>query len=143
MADSGGKKLVAINPPEPGSESSATIAYEVEGSLPYVPTPVAYQDRLYFISDNGVGSCIDIRTGERVWRERVGGSFFGSPVRVGRAIYCVSRSGEMVVLAAAPEYRLLGRVDLGEGSHSTPAVSADGVMIIRTFSHLMAIGGLD
>ncbi len=48
-------------------------------------------------------------------------------------------AGEMVVLAAAPEYQLLGRVDLGEPSHSTPAI-AGGVMYVRTFSHLMAIG---
>ena len=46
----------------------------------------------------------------------------------------------MVVLAAKDEYRLLGRIDLEEPSHSTPAV-ADGVMYLRTFSHVMAIGG--
>jgi outer membrane protein assembly factor BamB len=136
---SGGKKLVAIQPPVPSSGEGARVVYEVQGSLPYVPTPVAYKNWLFFFSDSGVASCIDIRTGERIWRERVGGNFFGSPVRIGQGIYCISRSGEMIVLAAAPDYRLLGRVDLGEPSHSTPAVSAEGVMIIRTFSHLMAI----
>jgi hypothetical protein len=44
-----------------------------------------------------------------------------------------------VVLAAAPEFAELGRNQLGEGSHSTPAV-ADGVLYLRTFSHLFSLG---
>lgn len=135
----GGQKLVAIRPPG-ATHGEAEVAFEVKGSLPYVPTPVASDHWVFLISDNGVASCIDLRTGERVWRERIGGNFFGSPVRVGKAIYCISREGEMVVFAAAPQFEILGRIDLEEASHSTPAVS-DGVMFIRTFSHLMAIGG--
>lgn len=135
----GGQKLVAIRPPH-AAGGEAQVAFEVKGSLPYVPTPVANGHLVFLISDNGVASCIDLRTGERVWRERIGGNFFGSPVRVGKAIYCISREGEMVVFAAAPQFEILGRIDLEEPSHSTPAVS-DGVMFIRTFSHLMAIGG--
>ena len=116
------------------------MVYEIEGSLPYAPTPVTHGKWLFLISDGGVASCIDIENGRRVWRERIGGNFFGSAVRAGNRIFFTSRAGEMVVLAAAPQYQLLGRVDLEEPSHSTPAI-ADGVMYLRTFSHLMAIGG--
>ena len=136
----GGRKMFAIRPPDLSSSRDAQVAYELEGSLPYIPTPVAHGKWLFLISDGGVGSCIDIETGQRVWRERIGGNFFGSPVRVGNRIYFISDAGEMVVLAAAPQYQVLGRVDLEEPSRSTPAI-ADGVMYLRTFSHLMAIGG--
>jgi outer membrane protein assembly factor BamB len=135
----GGKKMVAISPPK-STRNGAKVAYELEGSLPYVPTPVAYGNWLFLWGDSGVVSCIDTSNGERVWRQRVGGNYLGSPVRVGERIYCISREGKMVVLAAGPEYQLLGRVDLEEASHSTPAVSG-GVMYLRTFSHLIAIGG--
>ena len=132
--------MFAIRPPDLSSGSDAQVAYELEGSLPYVPTPVAHGKWLFLISDGGVASCLDIETGQRVWRERIGGNFYGSPVRVDNRIYFISSEGEMVVLAAAPQYQLLGRVDLEEPSHSTPAI-ADGVMYLRTFSHLMALGG--
>jgi outer membrane protein assembly factor BamB len=69
----------------------------------------------------------------------VGGKYFGSPVRVGQRLYCMSREGEAVVLAASEDYKLLARVPLGEPSQATPAV-ADGVMYLRTLSHLMALG---
>ena len=136
----GGKRMVAIRPPNPLTETNAEVAYEVRGSLPYVPTPVAYGKWLFLWGDSGIVSCLDTDTGTRVWRERVGGEYFGSPVRVKDRIYCISREGEVVVLSAKPQYELLGRVDLEEPSYSTPAV-ADGVMFLRTFSQLMAIRG--
>jgi outer membrane protein assembly factor BamB len=139
-AGGGGKRMVAISPPDPATGNAADVVYEVKGSLPYVPTPVAHGRWLFLWGDSGIVSCIDTSTGERVWRERVGGNYYGSPVRVGERIYCVSSEGEVVVLGAQKVYQLLGRIDLGEPSRSTPAV-ADGVMYLRTLSHLMAIGG--
>jgi outer membrane protein assembly factor BamB len=136
----GGKRMIAVKPGNPAEGIEAQVAYDVDGSLPYVPTPVTRGNLLFFISDSGVASCIDAPSGKLLWRERVGGNYFGSPVRIGDRIYCMSRAGEMVVLAAADEYRLVGRIDLEEPSHSTPAV-ANGVMYLRTFSHLIAVGG--
>jgi len=139
-AGRGGKRMIAVKPGNPSDGTEGRLAYDIEDSLPYVPTPVARGDLLFFISDSGVASCIDAPSGRRLWRERVEGNFFGSPVCVGDRIYCMSRGGEMVVFAADDEFKILGRTDLEEPSHSTPAV-ADGVMYLRTLSHLMAIGG--
>ena len=136
----GGKEMVAVEPGDPDRGVEAKVAYNVQGSLPYVPTPVAKGRLLFLWHDNGVVACTDAPTGKRLWQQRVGGNFFGSPVRVGDRLYCISRTGEMVVLSAADKYQLLARIPLGEASHATPAV-ADGVMYLRTVSHLMAIGG--
>jgi hypothetical protein len=46
----------------------------------------------------------------------------------------------MIVLATGDEFEELSRIDLGEESHATPAISG-GSMFIRTFSHLMSVGG--
>ena len=136
----GGKQMVAVRPGIPEKAVQAELAYEIEGSLPYVPTSVAYGQLLFLWSDSGVVSCLDAPTGKLHWRRRVGGQYFGSPVRVADRIYCISRKGEMVVVAAADKFKLLGRIDLEEPSHATPAI-ADGVMYLRTESHLMAVGG--
>jgi len=136
----GGKQMVAVRPGNPAEGVEPKVAYEIKGSLPYVPIPVAYGSLLFLWSDQGIVTCLDVPTGKIHWRERVGGKFFGSPVCVRDRIYCISREGEMVVLAAADQYKLLARFDLEERSNSTPAI-ADGVMYLRTVSHLMAIGG--
>ena len=66
--------------------------------------------------------------------------FYGSPVLAAGRLYCVSYPGDVVVLGAGRKYKLLGKVDLKEKTMATPAV-ADGVMYLRTLSHLMALEG--
>lgn len=135
----GGNYVVGVRPGQSGV--APEIAYKVTKSAPYVPTPVANGDLLFLWSDQGVVTCVDAATGNQHWQQRVGGKFFGSPVCVDNRLYCMSADGDVIVLAASPEYELLGRQPLGEPSHSTPAVSG-GVMYLRTFSKLFAIGGM-
>ena len=136
----GGKRFVAVRPGDPAKGVEAKLVYEFESPLPYVPTPVAYGNLLFLWTEQGVVTCADAPTGKVRWQEKVGGKYYCSPIRVRDRIYCVSREGEMVVLAAADKYKLLARVNLEERTDATPAV-ANGVMYLRTLSHLMALGG--
>lgn len=81
-----------------------------------------------------------VATGQTVWRERVEGGFYASPVWVDRHLYNVSKQGEVVVLAAGDTFQVVHRISLGESSFATPAV-AGGVMYLRTSSHLFSLGG--
>ena len=105
-----------------------------------MPTICVAGDLAFLWGDKGIVACIDVATGKQHWRERVGGSFFGSPVRVKDKIYCISADGDAVVLAAAQQFKLLAKNPLGESSQATPAIS-DGKMYLRTASHLISIGG--
>lgn len=132
------KHLVALRP---GAGSAVDEAYRVDNTtVPHIPSLIVYQDRLYAWSDQGIVTCYAAETGEKIWQSRVGGRFFGSPVCVNGRLYCASADGELIVLATGDEFVELARVDLGEESHATPAV-AGGAMFIRTFSHLMSVGG--
>jgi len=135
-----GRQMVAIRPGDPGQATEAKVVYRIETAIPYVPTPVAKGNLVFLWQDHGIVSCLDAPTGKVHWRERVGGDYFSSPVRVGDRIYCPSRTGEMLVLAASERYQLLARFPLGERTHSTPAL-ANGRMYLRTVSHLMVIEG--
>lgn len=135
-----GRQMIAVRPGNPETGEEAKVAYEITQSLPYVCTPVAYGDLLFAWFDRGVVTCLDAPTGKVHWRERIGGDYFSSPIRVRDRIYNTSRDGEMVVLAASKEYKLLARFSLEERTNATPAVSG-GVMYLRTVSHLMAVGG--
>jgi len=134
-----GKQFVAVRPGNPATGRPPELAYEIKDSLPYVPIPVCDGTLVYYMSDSGVATCFRATNGELVWRERVGGKFFASPILVGDRLYCVSREGKMVILAAGEKFEVLSTVDLGEGTSSTPAV-VGGVMYIRTLSQLAALG---
>lgn len=139
MAGSGGsgKQLLAVELPKEQA-SEPTVRFNRKKELPYVPTPVYYQGHLFLWSDSGVVSCLKMSTGDVVWMKRVGGKFSGSPICVDGRLYCISEDGNVVVVAASPEYEHLGSSPLGEYSHSTPAV-AGGRMLLRTENQLFCI----
>ncbi|MBC8868388.1 MAG: PQQ-like beta-propeller repeat protein [Planctomycetes bacterium] len=135
-----GTRCIAVRPGSSGQGTVPTLAYAITKSLPMVPTPLVKDGRLFLWGDDGVVSCLRVATGETVWRERVEGGFYASPVWVGGYLYNVSKNGEVVVLAAGDAFEVLHRIPLGESSYATPAV-AGGVMTLRTNSHLFSLGG--
>ncbi|MDA1274331.1 MAG: PQQ-binding-like beta-propeller repeat protein [Verrucomicrobia bacterium] len=136
----GGNYLVAVRPGDPQKHLQPQLAYQVKRSAPYVPCSVALDNMLFLWSDAGVVTCLKSLTGEVKWQERAGGTFFGSPVCVDKRLFCVSATGEVVVIEASDQFKVLARNDLGEPSHATPAISG-GRMYVRTLSHLFSIGG--
>ncbi|HEY2881932.1 MAG TPA: PQQ-binding-like beta-propeller repeat protein, partial [Pirellulales bacterium] len=137
----GNNTMVAVRPGSKEGRKPA-LAYPPidKSSAPYVPTICTYGDLAFLWGEKGILACIDAPTGKVRYRQRVGGNFYGSPIRVQDRIYCMSTDGDVVVVAASPEYKLLARNPLGEGTQATPAVSGDR-MYLRTASHLVSIGG--
>ena len=132
-----GKLLIAVRPGDrthPPQE-----IYRLKQNVPQVPTPVVAGDLLFLWHDRGVVSCYDLATGKQHWRERVGGDYHSSPLRIGNRIFGVSMTGEVVVLAADKKYQLLARNSLNEPCHATPAV-ANHRLYVRTESTLICIG---
>ncbi len=135
-----GLRLAAIKPPESASSEAREVYSLKSNVVPYVPTSVVHDEYFFGFQDGGVVSCFRIATGEALWSQKPAGRFFGSPVCVDGKLYCITVDGDVVVLRAGPKYELLGVNPLGEKSHATPAV-ANGRMFLRTFSHLICIGG--
>lgn len=136
----GGNYVVAVRPGDVAGVRSPQRAYEIRRSAPYVPTSVVFGERLYLWSDAGIVTCVVASSGEIIWQERVGGNFFSSPVCVDGRLFGVSTRGEVVVVAASDRFEVLARNNLGEQTHSTPAV-AGGRMYVRSIRHLFSIGG--
>lgn len=134
------RNVVAVRPTSDGSVMSVSEVYRVTKYAPHIPTPLAYRGLMFLWDDRGIVVCAELETGKEVWVKRVGGIFYGSPICVDGKLYCADRNGNVVVLAASREYRLLGRNPLGKPTCATPAV-ANGVLYLRSDSHLFSIGG--
>ena len=133
-----GQRLVAVRPEKPGSRKGELV-YELRRSVPLVPSFVVKDDLLYLWTDSGIVTCVDAATGNKHWRERVGGEFYSSPIWIKGRLYCISKQGQVVVLAASRKFKILARTELGEKTFATPAV-ANGVMYLRTQSRLYSLG---
>lgn len=136
-----GLQLTAVRAGSKDHPQQAEVVYTLKGkSAPYVPTSLTKDGLLFTFHDQGDVSCLRLASGEVIWCEKPGGRFYGSPVWVNGLLYCINRAGEVLVIKAAPTYELVGIHPLGEKSQATPAV-AGGKMYLRTYSHLICIGG--
>ena len=101
-------------------------------------SPLYVKPYLYAVTDAGIVTCFQAATGEIVYQGRLGGNYCASPVYADGRIYCLSESGETVVMASGPEFKILARNPLGERCQASMAVSG-GRLFIRTDKHLFCI----
>lgn len=124
-----------------GQISSEHIVWSKQARGSYMPTPLIYGDYLYVLSNQGVLDCYHLKTGAEIYRQRLahqGGGFSASPVAADGKLYLSSEDGEIFVVKAGPEYRLLATNPMGELMMATPAISS-GMMFVRTQHHLFAV----
>jgi outer membrane protein assembly factor BamB len=131
--------VLAIQADGKGDVTDSHVKWTLKKGAPNTPSPLLVGEELYLVSDNGVASCLDARTGTVHWQKRVGGSFSASPIFASGRIYLQSEEGVGFVLQAGKEFQQLSRNDLGERSLASPAV-ADGALFVRTAGHLYRIG---
>jgi outer membrane protein assembly factor BamB len=132
--------IYAIRPVSHGGDLTGThVAWRHAKGAPNTPSPIVVGDELYFVSDSGVASCLDARTGKVHWSERLGGAFSASPVAAEERLYFLNEDGACYVVAANTEFKLLATNELGERTLASPAV-ADGALYVRSESHVWRIG---
>ncbi len=89
----------------------------------YVPSMIAKAGHLYAVMDAGVAVCWKSDTGEELWKERLGGDFFASPVMVGERIYASNVGGKTFVFEATPKtFKLLAQNQLGDEAYASPVI---------------------
>jgi len=131
-------KLFAIRPDGKGEVTKTHIAWESAKSAPHSPTPVLVGEELYCVSDRGIASCIEARTGKLHWRERVGGGYSSSVLAADGKIYFQNEKGDAVVIKAGKKFKVLSQNKLGERTLASYAISS-GAIYIRGAYHLFKI----
>jgi outer membrane protein assembly factor BamB len=106
---------------------------------PVEPSLLYSRGLLYALMDNGVLVCLDGKTGEEHYRQRLGGACNSSPVASDGHIYLSDNDGKTFVVKAGREFRLLSTNRLGERITASPAVTGNW-LVYRTDSHLYCLG---
>lgn len=130
--------LLAIRPDGKGDVTETHVAWRMRKDAPHTPSPLLVGDELYVVSDGGVLSCLDAKTGTVHWQEKRLGHFSASPLYADGKIYLQSEEGVGYVVKAGKQYELLAKNDLMEHSLASYA-AADGALFIRTEEHLYRI----
>jgi outer membrane protein assembly factor BamB len=132
--------LLAIRPDGKGDVTRTHVAWRLTRGVPHTSSPIVAGDHLFMVSDAGIASCVDARTGTVVWQERIGGGYSASPLLAGGLLYLSSEDGVTTVLRPDVVYRPVAINQLAAPILASAAV-ADRSLFIRTATHLYRISG--
>ncbi len=124
------------------TENKDAFAWTIDRAGNYMQTPLLDKGLGYFCYDNGILTVYQMKTGEKLYQQRLGGGtsgFTSSAVSAGDRLYITNEEGHTFVLAKGNEYKVLGENDLGETVMASGAISGD-VLYLRGRKHLFALG---
>jgi outer membrane protein assembly factor BamB len=104
-----------------------------------VPSPIVFGPYFLIVSDSGIATCFEAKTGKRLWREKLGRHYSASLVSADGLVYFLSDKGIMTVLRPGQELDIVARNELGENTYASPAIS-NGQFFIRADKNLYCIG---
>ncbi len=134
----GGEQLVAIRPEMKDPQPANRIDWSFKKAVPSRPSPLLIGDLLYMVSDGGVVTCVEAKTGQMAGTTRVKGKFSASPIYADGRIYFVSEDGPTTVIEANKDLKVLAINELDGNCMASPAVSGKA-LFLRTRTHLYRI----
>lgn len=129
--------VMAIRPGGTGDVTETNVAWTVKKGAPNTPSLLVVDELLYMVSDRGVATCLNAKTGQEVWQERIGGNYSASPLYADGKVYFQSEEGDTTVVrrndVRGGRQEQFGRADAG-------FVRRDGAtLLIRGESNLYRI----
>ncbi len=136
------RSVYAIKGGGKGELGAGDLAWRLDQTVPDVLTPLLYQGRLYVANDGSrVMACLDAKTGKKLWEHslEMKGVLRASFTAGDGKVYVISQNGEVAVLAAGDEFKVLSRIQMGEGPCQASIAIAGGRLFIRTAKSLYCI----
>ena len=127
---------------KPGGSGDITdqIEWTIDKRAPHTPSLLVIGDEVYMVSDSGIATCADAKTGEIHWQERCGGkAFSASPIYADGHIYLQDEYGKSIVLRPGKTFSVAAENQL-DGRYLSSYGVTTGALFIRSDTHLYRIG---
>lgn len=134
----GGFREFALRPEGIGDITATNVVWKEQQAMPVRCAPLLVDELLFMVNEAGILSCLEAKTGKLIWRHRLGGHYSASPVYAEGKVYLASQDGELPVIAAAREFRLLATNELDDGCMASPAIAGRS-LFVRTKKSLYRI----
>jgi outer membrane protein assembly factor BamB len=103
-----------------------------------ISTGALHEGLLYYSDFSGFLHCLDAKTGKELWQHDMFAAIWGSPVVIDGRVYLGDEDGDVVVLQAGPEKKLIAEMNMGSSVYATP-VPANGALFIMNRNQLFAL----
>jgi outer membrane protein assembly factor BamB len=131
--------VMAIRPEgAKGDVTDTNVVWENKKAAPHTPSLLLVGEELYMVSDRGVATCLDARTGREHWTQRIGGNYSASPLYADGKIYIQSEEGPAFVLKPGTRFVQLSETGFNQSTLASYAVG-DKAFFIRTEKSLYRV----
>jgi outer membrane protein assembly factor BamB len=130
--------LIAVKPDARGLASDANIVWRLTRAVPQKPSIVLVGNEIFMVNDRGIVSCVDAKTGEVVWTDRLRGEYTASPIHAAGRVYFFSEDGRTTVIEASRQFKVLGESQMGDGWMASAAIDGNA-FILRSRTHLYRV----
>lgn len=131
-------QLFAVKTGGNGLITDTHVAWKFKRSVSNKPSILLIDDLIYMVSDTGIVSCLEAKTGVQVWQQRIGGEFSASPVYADGKLWFFSEDGKTTVIKPGRAFERLAENQLADGFLASPAI-AGKAFFLRTRTHLYRI----
>jgi outer membrane protein assembly factor BamB len=132
----GNGNVIAVKPGGSGDVTESQRLWRLDRAKGAIGSGIIHDGRLYSIAQDGTAECLELKTGNKVWSERLKGpgaknGAWSSMLLAEGRIYVPNQSGDVFVLRAAPTFEVLATNSIGEPTNASLAAS-DGALFLRT-----------
>jgi outer membrane protein assembly factor BamB len=130
--------LLAIRTDGKGDVTETHVAWRLDKEAPKTPSPLLVGDELYVVSDAGVATCLDAKSGKVHWQERVGGATSASPLYAAGRICFLDEKGQTTIIKPDRTFGTLAKNQV-KGRTFASLAPIEGALFLRTDTHLLRI----
>jgi outer membrane protein assembly factor BamB len=134
-----GSNSAAIRPDGRGDVTRTAVIWKAGDGLPDIVSPLVWDDLVLLVTTDGFLTCVEVKTGKRVWEGDLERTVRASPVFAAGRIYVLDAKGVTHILQPGREFKVLGRFPLGEEANATPAFVGKRI-VFRGKQHIVCVG---
>jgi outer membrane protein assembly factor BamB len=133
-------ELWAVRADGQGDVTATNIIWKCIENVPGISTPVIIKGLIYMVNEKGLLSCLDAKTGQLIWKEKLQGNynFNTAPVSIGDKIYLNNVDGGTIVIKADNKFQVVAENKL-EGKLIARPVVSENSLILRSDTHIYRI----
>ncbi len=130
--------LYAIDATKRGDITQSGKIWQYDKIRRSISTGAVYNGLLFYSDFSGFLHCLDAKTGKPYWVHDMLAAIWGSPMVINGKVYLGDEDGDVIVMEAAKEEKVIATMNMGSSVYSTP-VPANGALFIVNRNQLIAL----
>jgi len=132
------KEMWALKVDGKGDVSETAVVWKLKTHVGKYASPILVDDLIYTAAEESFITCLEAKTGQTIWTERVGGKYAASPIYADGRLYFCDQEGTTTILKPGRKLEVLATNHLPDGFMASPSVSGKA-LLLRTRTSLYRV----